>query len=61
VKSATSKVTCKQSKGIQEFTKFEGGETAVLKTQIGVEGLPQQSGEETTATVTATPEAEIKA
>jgi hypothetical protein len=61
VKSATATVTCKQSKGIQEFTKFEGGETAVLKTQIGIEGLPQQSGEETTATVTATPEAEIKA
>jgi hypothetical protein len=57
----TSTVTCKQAKGIQEFTKFEGGETDVLKTQIGIEGLPQQSGEETTATATASVEGEIKA
>lgn len=58
--SKTFTVACKQEKGKQKPESFEKGEPDVLVTQIAL-GAKEQSGEETTATVTATPEGEIKA
>jgi hypothetical protein len=60
-KTKTFTVACRQEKGIQKPTKLVGELEDVLFTKIGALGLEEQSGEETTATVTATPEGEIKA
>jgi hypothetical protein len=49
-----------QSKGIQKWTKLEGGVESVLKTSING-GTAEQSGDESTDTITTEEEAEIKA
>jgi hypothetical protein len=59
-KTKTFTLSFKQSKGKQAITKFEGGATEILESSLNG-GAFEQSGEETTDTLTLTEEAEIKA
>jgi hypothetical protein len=60
VKTAKFKITCKQTKGVQEWTKLEGGAESVLKTKIGG-GVEEQSGIENTEEIELEKESTIKA
>jgi hypothetical protein len=58
--STTGKIVLKQSKGVQEFTKCEGGAEEVLKTSEN-EGTAKQSGEQTTDEETYKEKVEVMA
>jgi hypothetical protein len=59
-RSKTGEIILKQSKGVQEFTKCEGGSEETLKTAEN-EGTAAQSGEQTTDTETFEKEVEVLA
>jgi hypothetical protein len=60
VKTAKFKVTCRQTKGVQEWTKLEGGAESVLKTKIGG-GAEEQSGIENVEEIELEKETTLKA